>query len=62
GLGNSANDLPLLRQVDRPISIRNPDRSYDLEIVKKLPHIERTQGIGPHGWREAVERILADPC
>lgn len=59
GLGNSANDLPLLGQVDRPILVRNPDGSYDAEVVKGIPLIERTQGIGPEGWRMAIEKILA---
>lgn len=59
GLGNSANDLPFLTQVDRPIVIRNPDGSWDAEIIGKIPSALRSQGIGPHGWREAIEKVLA---
>lgn len=58
GLGNSANDLPLLQNVDRPILVRNFDGSYDQEVVKSLPDVQRTQAIGPEGWREAVDQIL----
>lgn len=58
GLGNSANDLPLFIQVDRPVLIRNPNGSFDPEVEKKFPAIERTQGVGPYGWREAVEKIF----
>ncbi len=60
GLGNSANDLPFLVQVDRPILIKNPDGSWDQQVVEKMPAIERTDGIGPNGWREAIEKILGD--
>lgn len=59
GLGNSTNDLPLLRQVDRPILVRNEDGSYDDLVLKALPGIERTREIGPRGWSEAVARLLA---
>lgn len=58
-LGNSVNDLPLFGQIDRPILIRNHNGSYDPDVVKGMPQIERTESIGPHGWREAIERILA---
>ena len=60
GLGNSANDLPFLLQVDRPILIRNPDRTWDSTITQNIAGIEKPLGIGPAGWREAVERILAE--
>ena len=58
GLGSSANDLPLLSQVDRPLLIRKPDGSWDSEVVENMISIERTQAIGPPGWKEAVEKIL----
>jgi len=60
GLGNSANDLSLFCSVDRPVLVRNPDGSWDSEVLRTIPGIERTQGIGPYGWREAVEKILAE--
>ncbi len=37
GLGNSANDIGFLSQVDRPIVIRNPDGTWDPGIRKKIP-------------------------
>ncbi|MFQ5849369.1 MAG: HAD-IIB family hydrolase [Candidatus Binatia bacterium] len=59
GLGNSANDLPFLCQVDRPVVVRNPDGSWDAEVVSKIPAVQCTQGIGPYGWKEAIHSILA---
>jgi len=60
GLGNSANDLPFLREVDRPVLVRNPDRSWDSEVIQSLPSVARTECVGPQGWREAIEQILAE--
>ncbi len=58
GLGNSANDIGFLSQVDRPIVIRNPDGTWDPEVIKRIPTVQRSHGIGPRGWREAMEKVL----
>ncbi len=58
GLGNSANDLPLLRNTDIAVLVRNPDGSWDAEVAAQLPSVRRTDGIGPAGWREAIENLL----
>jgi mannosyl-3-phosphoglycerate phosphatase len=60
GLGNSANDLALLVGVERPILIRNPDRSWDSTITQNIPGIRKTMSIGPEGWVEAVEKLLVE--
>jgi len=60
GLGNSANDLELLSRVDLPFLVRNLDGSYNSKITSRLSAIRRTQGIGPEGWREAVESVLRE--
>lgn len=60
GLGDAANDLALLAQVDRPILVRKYDGSWDQEVLKAIPAIERSQRIGPEGWREAVEKVLKE--
>jgi mannosyl-3-phosphoglycerate phosphatase len=58
GLGNSDNDGPMLSAVDRPVLVRNPDGRWDGTVVEAIPDIERTVGIGPQGWREAIDEIL----
>jgi mannosyl-3-phosphoglycerate phosphatase len=60
GFGNAANDLPLLREVDHPILIRNADGSYDEEVLQALPQVEKTFERGPVGWSAAVTKILAE--
>jgi len=59
GIGNSANDLSLLRQTDIAVLVRNPDGRYDSEVTTQLPSVTCTHGIGPEGWREAIDGLLA---
>ena len=60
GLGNSANDLEFLSQVDMPFLVKNVDGSYNGEVTRKIPAIERTERVGPEGWREAIEKVLEE--
>lgn len=57
GLGDSANDFPLLGRVDYPVLVRKPDGDRE---PMPLPNLVVTEGIGPEGWSEAVEMILSD--
>jgi len=56
GLGDSANDEPMLRAVDLPILVRKPDGSHigpvDLAGLVIAPYA------GPEGWRDAVLTLL----
>ena len=56
GIGDSANDLPMLLSVDQPILVQRPDGSYDPTV--RLPHLLRAPGIGPVGWNASVLTIL----
>jgi mannosyl-3-phosphoglycerate phosphatase len=58
GIGDSANDMPMLAAVDQPILVQRPDGSYDPSVY--LPHIVHAQGIGPVGWNAAVLALLKD--
>jgi mannosyl-3-phosphoglycerate phosphatase family protein len=55
GIGDSANDLPLLAAVDRPYLVRRPAGDWcdagDLAVT-------RLAGSGPHGWREMAQEVL----
>ena len=53
-LGNSANDLPMLQVVDRPILMPLPDGSFDREITAALPRVLCYPEPGPKGWAKAV--------
>jgi len=56
GIGDSANDLPMLLSVDQPILVQRPDGSYDPTV--RLPHLLHAPGIGPVGWNASVLTIL----
>jgi mannosyl-3-phosphoglycerate phosphatase len=56
GLGDSANDEPMLRAVDIPILIRRPDGSH-LKPVD-MPGLIIASHPGPEGWREVVFMII----
>ncbi len=55
GLGDSQNDLPMLCEVDIPILVQKTDYSWE---KIDLPHLQRVQGIGPEGWRRAIEAMF----
>jgi mannosyl-3-phosphoglycerate phosphatase family protein len=57
-LGDSPNDLPMLRRADYPVAIRKPTGSHDPSF--DLPRLIRAEGIGPAGWNEAVLRLLRE--
>ncbi|MGE3154417.1 MAG: HAD-IIB family hydrolase [Nitrospiraceae bacterium] len=55
-LGDSVNDLPMLRVVDHPVLIARSDGSYDPNI--QLSNLLRAEGIGPAGWNRAVLAVV----
>jgi mannosyl-3-phosphoglycerate phosphatase len=58
GLGDSPNDIPLLRAVDSPIVVARPDGHYDRETLIAVPRAKRAAGIGPNGWNHAILQLL----
>lgn len=56
-VGDSANDVPMLRSVDRAFLVQRPDGTWtDVEV----PGLVRVEGIGPVGWDRAIRRALAE--
>lgn len=55
GLGDNANDGPMLDVVDYPFLVRKPDGTH---AAWDNPRIVRTEGVGPEGWNEAVVGLL----
>jgi mannosyl-3-phosphoglycerate phosphatase len=56
GLGDSANDLPLLESVDFPVLVQKPDGGYDPAI--SLGNLYFAKGEGPAGWRAALLELV----
>jgi mannosyl-3-phosphoglycerate phosphatase len=59
GIGDSANDLPMLERVDVPILIPRHDGSFaDME----MPNLRKARYPGSRGWNDMMEEILNDPA
>jgi mannosyl-3-phosphoglycerate phosphatase len=58
-IGDSPNDIPMLKRVDYPIIVQKPDKSYDPRI--NIPNLIRAEGIGPDGWNKAISKIIVNP-
>ncbi|WP_096086985.1 HAD-IIB family hydrolase [Agaribacterium haliotis] len=55
-LGDSFNDLDMLRVADIAVLVRSPAHKFpDFKTEKQLIH---TEAEGPQGWREAINKIL----
>ena len=59
GIGDSFNDLPLLKEVDYPVLIPKEDGSYEPRI--KLRNIRKANKTGPEGWNEVVVELIGTP-
>ncbi len=58
GLGDSPNDINLLRAVEVPILVARPGGRYDPETRLAVPGVRRAGGVGPEGWDRAVKSLL----
>jgi mannosyl-3-phosphoglycerate phosphatase len=55
-VGDSPNDLPMLKNADIPVIVQKPDGSYEPSI--RLPTLRKADGIGPQGWNKAVLEVI----
>ncbi len=56
GIGNAANDIPMLQAVDIPIMVGT--RGNDLGLDDRLRHLRQIDDAGPEGWKFAVTTVL----
>jgi mannosyl-3-phosphoglycerate phosphatase len=56
-LGDSYNDLPMLRVVDYPVLVQKPGGEYDRRIT--LPTLRKADGVGPKGWNREILNLLS---
>ncbi len=57
GIGDSPNDAPMLRAVDRPFLVQQPNGSW---ASLDVPGLVRIPAIGPEGWVQAVRMLLLE--
>ncbi len=55
GIGDSMNDIPMLKAVEQPAIVKNKKGSW-LEV--SLPDLYKAEGEGPEGWVEVVEKFI----
>ncbi len=57
-LGDSPNDIGMLKKVDYPIVVRKSDGSYNLQILSEVKQCIKADGTGPEGWNRAVIKLF----
>lgn len=57
GIGDAANDLPLLAAVDQPYLVQQFDGRW-LETAGRP--VERVRGVGPEGWSQVIHQLIRD--
>ncbi|MCW3129006.1 MAG: mannosyl-3-phosphoglycerate phosphatase [Methanophagales archaeon] len=55
GVGDSRNDIPMLKAVDQPALVKNKKGAW---LGLSLPNLFKAQGVGPEGWVEVVVRFI----
>ncbi len=55
GLGDSANDLPLLQAVDVGYLVQKPDRTW---LTTSDERIQKVEGVGPKGWVKVAQSLI----
>jgi len=55
GIGDSLNDVPMLRHMDFPMLVQRPDKAWS---PLKMNNIIKLPGIGPRGWKSAFDKVM----
>jgi mannosyl-3-phosphoglycerate phosphatase len=56
GLGDSENDLPMLKLMDIPVLVQRTNGSW---CDSKIKNLVRSPGIGPKGWKNSFNLITS---
>ena len=59
GIGDSANDMPMLKATDLAILVQKYDGAW-AAIDSNIPGVIKVEGIGPAGWENAIVNIVLD--
>lgn len=61
GIGDSANDAPMLKLTDIAILVQKHDGSWaEVDNSNNIPHVVKAKGIGPAGWENAFATIIKE--
>lgn len=59
GVGDSANDLSLLREVDIPIIVHNTQDGAVARLLRKVPNAHLAVASGPGAWGRVLAEVAA---
>ena len=57
GLGDSYNDIPMLKEVDQAVVIKNKHHK-ELRISLQEKKVVESNSKGPIGWAECIKKIV----
>ncbi|MFB0518504.1 MAG: HAD-IIB family hydrolase [Acidobacteriota bacterium] len=57
-LGDSQNDLPMLKETNYAVLVQKSNGEYDQEVLKEIPNITLAPAPGPQGWAYALSHFL----
>ncbi len=57
-IGDSANDLPMLKVAAVAFAVRTREGRHDPDLVRGVPRLRLIDRPGPEGWALAVEQLL----
>jgi len=57
GLGDSPNDIPMLKAVNIPLLVKTPSGEWNPKVAK-MKRIIKIDGIGPQGWIKAIKKYV----
>jgi mannosyl-3-phosphoglycerate phosphatase len=61
GIGDSANDVPMLKLTDIAILVQKHDGSWtEVDNSNNIAHVVKAEGIGPAGWENAFATIIKE--
>ncbi len=60
GIGDSQNDLNMLKTVDLPCLIKKKDNIYEEVIIKEIKKIIKSNNPAPDGWKEVIKVVIKE--
>jgi mannosyl-3-phosphoglycerate phosphatase len=55
GIGDSENDISMLKAVDIPVLVQKPESLWE---EMNLANIHKVEGVGPQGWSRAIHELV----
>jgi mannosyl-3-phosphoglycerate phosphatase len=55
-IGDTYNDIPMIKEVDYPILVQGPDKTY--AVSEDIAKLRRIDDIGPAGWNIGIIDLL----